>query len=196
MLKSVNVLFGQPPPPKFIEDIASLKKLKKEELLETIDLVSKWYPREDIDKEWEEWKNNLGKEQAEARKDVIRVILLIMKELASNSLLEKEAEEDFKNLEIPLEYLDYIIEKIKSSPDFKNKALNNKKPYEAKIIGVDWRLDKRFYQNGIQENIAVIEINYTNKANSDVICFDLNLETLRQLINRLNKIKEELCILQ
>jgi hypothetical protein len=191
--KSLNLFFGSYPDSSFIEDLSLVKEYSEKEVLELIDLVLEWYPKEDVDKEWEEWSKNFEEKEIKKKKSVIRVFIFIFKEFASGKISEEELKEDFETLNLHLSYLNNSLDKIKSSKDFIKKALSGKRPFENEIKNLDWSIDEKKYADGTKENIANIEIVYSNKGEKDIAQFDLNPKALKHLILMLQKIEDELC---
>ena len=192
-IESLHLLFGQKPTDEFVEDIIKLKSLNNKDVIDLIDKIIEWIPKEDIDKDFEEWETKLKKKEVKIKKRAIKILLFVMKELASSNVIEDEVIEDFRKLEIPIEYLNYMLEKISSSNEFTNKILGKQRPYESIINDIDWRIDKRIYRDNFEEIKAFIEISYSSKGKNEFIGFDLNLDTLRQFINVLKKVEDGIC---
>ena len=55
---SLNLFFGSGSSEDFLEDLEQLKEFQEKEVFDLIDHIIKWYPEEDIDKEWEEWSKD------------------------------------------------------------------------------------------------------------------------------------------
>jgi hypothetical protein len=189
----LHLLFGQAPRSGLLEDLDVLKDLKKEEALQLIDRVIEWYPREDIDKEWREWSSQLGEEETQRRKRALKLLLFIMREIATGQVSETEARSDIEKLEIPIDYFNYILDRLKSSPQFTDKVLGKCRPYENIISDVDWRIDQRTYRDGTRDNVAVVELAYVSGGEKEAVSLDINLGALRHLMNILRKVEDDLC---
>ena len=190
--KSLNLFFGREPSEDFLDDLESLKKLSEKEVFELIDKIVEWYPKENVDKEWEEWIKHFTKEQEKEKKQAIRALIFIFKEFASGNINELELKEDFEILELS-KYLDNFIRKMEPfEKEFRKEALTNKKPYENVLVNIDWRIDTKHYRDGTEEKIAFIEFVYSSVGEKKVTQFDLTKRALKHLIYRLNKIEEEL----
>lgn len=170
-----------------------VKESDEKEVIELIDLVIKWYPREDIDNEWDKWSKDLEKEEIKKKKSILRSFIFILKEYASEKVTKEQLKEDFKNLDLTLSYLEHFTKKLESEKKFQNKAFRNKRPLENKLKNIDWRIDKRMYNDGDKENIAVIEFYCTSKGEKEIIPLDFNHKSLKHLISLLTKIEKELC---
>jgi len=190
--ESLNLFFGQVPSGNFLDDLDDLIVLDKKEVNEIIDHILDWYPKEDIEEEWEKWKAGLSENEVEKKQRVLRLLLFIMKEIAAERISEKEITEDLENLDFPKEYSEYILKNLKSADDFKKKALKEKRPYENTIRDIDWRVDNRNYLDGTEQKIIVLEVLYSSKGEKETITFDLNKKALKHLITVLRKIEDSL----
>lgn len=190
---SLNLFFGSFPDNDFIDDLLTIKEYEEKEILDLIDHIIKWYPEEDIDKEWEVWSKSFKEEEIKKKKAIIRAFIFIFKEFAAEKVSEIELKEDFTKLDLPLSYLEYSLNKVKSSKEFTKKALRGNSPYENTLRNLDWRIDEREYNDGSKENIAVIEFVYANKGEKEVIQLDFNVKSLKHLILLLSKIEEKIC---
>ena len=190
---NLNLLFGQIPGSGMLEDLEDFINLKKEEIFELIDKIIEWYPKEDIDKEWNEWASKLEEDEKGKKKNAIRLLLFIGKGIAGGSISEAEVRSDIEKMGIPKEYFDYLLTKITQNSNFKNKVLSNRRPFENVLSDIDWRIDKRTYCDKTEELIAIIEFIYNSKGKKETISFDFNIYAIRHLISILRNIEEVLC---
>lgn len=66
-IKPLNIFFGRIPDSEFLEDLNHFLSLNEKEGFELIDKVIDWYPRQNIDKEWEEWSKKFNEDEEEKR---------------------------------------------------------------------------------------------------------------------------------
>ena len=189
---SLNLFFDVYPDKDFLYDIEVVSKSPKVEVTEIIGLVLDWYPKEDIEKEWEEWSKGLKEEELKKKRAIIRAFLSICKEFASGKVNEVELREDFENLDLDIDYFNKMVNKIKDDAEFKKKASKGRKPYQNNLKDLDWRIDDRKYLDGTKEKVAVVEFLCSVKGENEVFQLDFTKKSLKHLILLLNKISEEL----
>ena len=195
-ISALNMFFGQIPGEEFLEDLSNLKSFKKKEIIELINLLVKWYPKEDIDKEWKEWSKDLKEKEIKKKKAALRVLIFIFKEFIAGNISESELKKDAEAIRLPSEYIDHFIKMSENKEEYRKKVLREERPKANIIVSLNWRIDKRIYKNEIEENTSVIEFTYISKGKKEVVQFDLNIKALRHLISILNKIEEKLCQIQ
>ncbi len=184
--------FGNEPNDQFCDDIRSVEKLNEKDVFQIIDKIVEWYPKENISAEWEKWSKNFSDEEKEIRKGVIRFILYIARELYSEKIKKEELIEDAKEIEFPLKYINYLVEKAESKENFIKSAKHSTRPYLNTIKSIDWSFNKRYYIDGTKEDIALLELSYYLYGESKTIQLDLNYKAVSRLISMLKKIKSEL----
>src|SRR3989344_2831603 len=172
---SLNLFFGSGSSEDFLEDLEQLKEFQEKEVFDLIDHIIKWYPEEDIDKEWEEWSKDFKEDEKKAKKSAIRALLFIFKEFASGSLTESELRADAEKIGFAKKYVNYSVKKLNKAKEFHKKAL------------------RQNYGQEFEESICAIEFSYYHKGEKQIAQFDLNLKGLRNLILTLNKIEKKLC---
>jgi len=190
---SLNLFFGSGSSEDFLEDLEQLKEFQEKEVFDLIDHIIKWYPEEDIDKEWEEWSKDFKEDEKKAKKSAIRALLFIFKEFASGSLTESELRADAEKIGFAKKYVNYSVKKLNKAKEFHKKALRQNQPYRNVLSSVDWRIDRQNYGQEFEESICAIEFSYYHKGEKQIAQFDLNLKGLRNLILTLNKIEKKLC---
>ena len=191
---SLNIFFGNEPSDSFFNDLFIIEKLSDEEVFEIIDLIIEWFPKEgDIDTEWKNWTNGMTEELVALKKSLFKVLLFIFKEYSSQKVTEIELKEDFAKIGISENVINYLVKKLNEDKSFKNKALDANRPYENYLIDINWRIDKRYYNDNTIENKAVVEFIYYCKNQKTSEVYELGLKSLDRVISILNQIKEQLC---
>jgi len=188
----LNIFFGQMPSDDFLEDLIELKSFERDEVIDIIDRIFDWYPRDDIEEEWEKWKSGLSEDVVDKKERVLRFLLFLIKEIAAERISKTEIKEDLKNLDFPKEYLEYILSKLESAGNFKKRALKAKRPFENLIRNIDWRVDERKFADGTKQTIIVLEVLYYNKGEKETVNFELNKKGIKHFINILKIIEKAL----
>ena len=187
----LNLFFGMPPNEGFVNDLKCLKNLKNDQIIELINKLIGFYSINDkyiANEENNKWIKSFDEDDKTSKMGAIKVLQFIIREFAQKNITEDELINDFKALDLPIEYLEFIQ---KNSFNIIEKNFNTL-PYENNIIKIDWRIDKRFYTNNTNNTVAVIEVLYSNKGEKDFINFDLNKHALHHFINVLKNIEESL----
>lgn len=189
----LNLFFGRQPSDDFLEDLEALKKLSEREIFGLIDKIIEWYPKENIDKEFDEWEKEFTKEEIQERKRAIRILLFVFKEFVSGNINEDELKDDFEIIKLPQRYFNHFLKMLKPvEKEFRKNSLEGEKPYENALISIDWRIDAKHYRDGTENKIAFLELILFDRGEEKVVQFDLNSKALKHLIYRLKKIEEEL----
>lgn len=191
---SLNLFFGSEPNKDFLENLETIKKIPEAKILELIDKVIEWYPKEgDIKKEVEEWLNKFWEKEKEKMSSVIDALAFIFISFASGNVDENELKKDIEKINFPEKYFYYFLKKLKKSKEFRKKATKQRQPHRDFLNSIDWRIDKQGTGEEFSEKVCVIELTYYSKGEEEIAQFNLNHTALKHLIFTLNKIENKLC---
>jgi hypothetical protein len=187
-------MYGQLATAEMLADAQMLISMKREDYIDLVDRLISWYTKESIDEEWNAWEKELGEEETKKRKQSLRLLLFFARLYSTGLADEVEILNDIERLNIPKESIEYLISKLKDSPDFKAKSLSKLRPTETNILGISWRHDARRFLDSNESRMVLLEIYYSDiSGEKKAVQFDLNIYSVRHLISLLKKIEGELC---
>jgi hypothetical protein len=191
----LEIFDGQMAPAEFLADkrifMNFAKDLQKEIVLNTII----WYPKADVDKEWEEWLKDKKDEQKKELKTGVKFILFILKTGLQKGFSEEEFREELKLIGLQSDIIDFFSsEIIKNKRELARKIMEDEKPIISTLHSLKWRIDVKktsAHLQTINEPCIIVKISLSEPKDEDIV-FEMTGQELKSLVKNLSRAQKEI----
>lgn len=194
-VKTTKIVGGRSFSETFFGDLITLKKFPLEKQIELIDKTLEWFPKEDIDAEWEEWTKDLSDDDKEKTMHAIRILLFMIHEGIKKKFTDEDFISDLGVFELPEESIDYFIKKLnEKKEEIVKKIAEREIKTLPEITDVNWEINRKIsdsFRSTIDELGINLVIEYREKNKLDTIVFETNVSGLCSLIDTLQLVYEE-----
>ena len=197
-MPKLKLLRGIEPADAFWDDVEALKSFSMDKRSDIIQKVLKWIPQKDIKKEYDEWTSSLSEEDKDKINRAIRLTMFLAKESIERKILDEDIREDFTEMGLDNDYIDYFLKKLKASEEDIREEVEKRKVYGIPpFVNLDWRIDNEIstnFKRNINKLSIILSYDYVdlNKEKKRQV-FELDTDQLRAMIEILQEAYEEAC---
>lgn len=197
-MPKLKLLRGIEPADAFWDDVEALKSFSMDKRSDIIQKVLKWIPQKDIKKEYDEWTSSLSEEDKDKINRAIRLTMFLAKESIERKILDEDIREDFTEMGLDNDYIDYFLKKLKASEEDIREEVEKRKVYGIPpFVNLDWRIDNEIstnFKRNINKLSIILSYDYVdlNKEKKRQV-FELDTDQLRAMIEILQEAYEVAC---
>lgn len=197
--QKLEIFDGEAASDEFMDDLEIFLKLENDLKREIIRKTFSWYPKRDVEKEWNKWMKAKPKKEKNQLTKSIKLILFIMQQ----GLLKRFTDEYFTQELKTIGFDSGLISLFLSEFNTKKEGLlqeirKTETPLIARLHGLEWRIDIKKsskYAREIDEPCIILKISLS-KEKTDKIVFEISSGELGSLIRTLSLIQNDVTRLE
>jgi len=179
----------------FLGDVSVFLSMKEDLKREVIQNAFLWYPKLDIDKEWNKWIEERTDEKKERLGSAIGLVLFIMKMGLSKCFTDEQFAEELKKIGFEPQLVKFFLSELgKNKEKLVQEVEANAPSVVATLIDVNWRIDIKKsskYSRKIDEACIILRM-LLSGPETDKIVFELSSGELESLVRTFSLIQKEI----
>lgn len=191
----LEIFNGKIAPNEFMEDVEIFLSLDTDLKKEVIRNTLSWYPKKDIDEDWNKWMAGKSDEEKERMRKAVKSVLFTMKMGIVKQFTDEHFAEELKKIGFDFNLIEFFLSELnKKKETIVQKIEKTEVLVIDKLTDLNWRIDVKKssqYTRKIDELCVILKMSLSGGETKEIV-FELSYEELSSLMRTFSLIQKEI----